>query len=349
MELTNLVREGVLEPLEQWFEDHPEPASDEVTMGGVSVAHWAASGESAEVLKYIITKFPELINQQNNEDGATPLHWAAQDNREKNVSLLLDRGAKSVTDHMGETPLHLAAMNGFLGCVQLLTSSDVVNLGSVEGNTPLHLATLNANKRIVAYLLSQGADPDLENHKKQTSRGIAAAKKDKQLLDYFDPEKLRILEEIEKAQDINEELQGQNADLKNIVDAEIRKREAAYTVIKLDEDKIAALEAKVNALTAELEESKRTQASQNELIETLNAKLADAESKVSSLQESLNSAQSQSPTPITAKDFPSELIYAQVKQTQSQLQKLCRFLEDSEQAILITKTSLNQLEESLGQ
>lgn len=278
------------------------------------------------------------------------MHWAAQDNREKNVSILLGRGAKSVTDHMGETPLHLASMNGFLGCAQLLCSADIVNLASSEGNTPLHLATLNANKRIVAYLLAQGADADLENHKKQTPRGMAAAKKDKQLLDYFDPEKLRILEEIEKARDLNEELLGQNADLKNIVDAEIRKRETAYTAIKLHEDKIAELEAQVRRLTTELGESKAAQDAQQVSIETLTTKLADADAKANALQESINDAEkARANAPLTAKDFPSELIYSKVKDAQSELQKLYRFLEDSSQLILTAKSAINHLEETLGQ
>jgi ankyrin repeat protein len=290
-----------------------------------------------------------LINHQNYEDGATPLHWAAQDNREKNLDLLLAKGATALTDHMGETALHLAAMNGFLGCAQLLCTPESVNMVSSEGNSPLHLATLNSNKRLVAYLLSQGADPDLQNKKKDTPRGIAAAKKDKQLLDYFDPEKLRLLEEIEKARDIHEELIGQNVDLKNAVETETRKRESAYTVIKLGDDKITDLETRLAAVTADLASSKQIQEEQAQTIADLNGKLEQSEAKAFSLQQHIDTATtSLTSAPRTSQDFPSELIYSRVKETQSELQKLARFLEDSSQALLTTKTAINQLEESFG-
>lgn len=49
MELTNYVREGNLESLEKWFEDNPEPTQDDITNGGVSIAHWAASGDNTAV------------------------------------------------------------------------------------------------------------------------------------------------------------------------------------------------------------------------------------------------------------------------------------------------------------
>jgi hypothetical protein len=300
-------------------------------------------------LRLIITKLPNLVNYQNYEDGATPLHWAAQDNREKNIGLLLARGATMLTDHMGETALHLASMNGFLGCAQLLSSPDIVNILSLEGNSALHLATMNSNKRLVAFLLAQGADPDLQNKKKETPRGIAAARKDKQLLDYFDPEKLKLLEEIEKVKDTTEELIGQNVDLKNAVEAERRKREAAYTTIKLGEDKIAALEQANKELNDNLQSSTKTIAERDATIEALRSALKEAESRNSSLQSDMAaSAAAAASAPLTARDFPSELVYSKVREAQAELQKLHRILEQSEQAILTTKTSINLLEESLS-
>lgn len=253
-----------------------------------------------------------------------------------------------MTDHMGETALHLAAMNGFLGCAQLLCTPDSVNLASPEGNTPLHFATLNSNKRLVAFLLSQGADPDMQNKKKETARGLAAAKKDKQLLDYFDPEKLRLLEEIEKMQDTNEDLIGQTVDLKNTVEAEVRKREAAYTVIKVGEDKIADLEAQVAALAEQLAASEKKRAEQAGELEELRSSLNKSQSLASSLQSDIEAERTKPPAPLSSRDFPSELIYASVRETQNELQRLHRVLEQSEQAILTAKTSINHLEQSLG-
>lgn len=253
-----------------------------------------------------------------------------------------------VTDHMGEMPLHLAAMNGFLGCAQLLCTPETVNVLSSEGNSPLHLATMNANKRLVAFLLSQGADADLANKNKETPRGIAASKKDKQLLDYFDPEKLRLLDEIEKVRDREEELIGKTVDLTNLMQAEIRKRETAFTVIKVGEDKIEALEAELRTTKLQLEESNTKQAEQAKLIADLQARLADSEKQTSSLQGSIDAAASQPPPPLAVRDFPSELVYSRVLKAQAELQRLHNALEASEQAIISTKMSINHLEESLG-
>lgn len=253
-----------------------------------------------------------------------------------------------LTDHMGETPLHLAAMNGFLGCAQLLCTPATVNAKSGEGNTPLHLATLNSNKRIVAFLLSQGADADLQNKKNESPRVLAAGKKDKDLMDYFDPEKLKLIEEIEKARDKEEDLIGQVVDMKNAMEAEIRKRETAFTVIKLGEDKIEALQKELDQTKEQLAESARKQEEQAKLIAELQAKLSDSENKASSLQGSLEAASSQPAPSMTARDFPSELVYSRVIKTQAELQRLHSALEQSEQAIISAKMSINHLEESLG-
>lgn len=260
----------------------------------------------------------------------------------------MSKGAQMVTDHMGEMPLHLAAMNGFLGCAQLLCTPETVNAVSSEGNTPLHLATMNANKRLVAFLLAQGADADLANKNKETPRGIAAAKKDKQLLDYFDPEKLRLLEEIEKMRDKEEDLIGKTVDLTNLMEAEVRKRETAYTVIKLGEDKIEELQKELKSTQTQLEDSLAKQVEQVKLIADLQAQLSAAESKATTLQGDIEAAASAPPPPLTVRDFPSELIYARVLKAQAEMQRLHSFLEQSEQVVISTKMSLNHLEECLG-
>ena len=251
-------------------------------------------------------------------------------------------------DNMGETALHLAAMNGYLSCAQLLCTPDSVNLASPEGNTPLHFATLNSNKRLVAFLLAQGADPDVQNKKKETPRGLAASKKEKQLLDYFDPEKLRLLEEIEKVRDANEELIGQSVDLKNAMEVEARKRESAYTVIKLGEDKIASLQEEVASLLEKLAASEKKREEQAKEAMEWKARAEQSESRASSLQSDIEAERTKPPAPLTARDFPSELVYASVRETQNELQRLHRVLEQSEQAILTAKTSINHLEQAIA-
>jgi ankyrin repeat protein len=66
-------------------------------------------------------------------DGATPLHWAAQEGMDTNVSLLLAAGAQIFPDSNGETALHSACMNGHLSSAKLVTQHfgpTLVNSGS---------------------------------------------------------------------------------------------------------------------------------------------------------------------------------------------------------------------------
>lgn len=58
MELTNFIREGDLAAVQKWLEDNPDPSKDSVTSGGVSIAHWAASGENTDVRIGICVKCP---------------------------------------------------------------------------------------------------------------------------------------------------------------------------------------------------------------------------------------------------------------------------------------------------
>lgn len=258
-----------------------------------------------------------------------------------------------LTDHMGETPLHLAAMNGFLNCAQLLCSPAVVNVASSEGNTPLHLATMNANKRIVAFLLSQGADADAQNKKKETPRGLAAAKKDKELLDYFDPEKLLLLEEIAKVREEVEEMHGKNADMKNAMEAEAMKKTAALTALKVAEDKASALTTTCATLERQLIDANQLIQQKDTTIAVLQEQLRLANLNAATLERDLADASTAASAPRpngprSHHDFPSELVYSNVRHSQEELQRLSKVLEQTNSAIITAKTALNQLEESLG-
>jgi len=57
------------------------------------------------------------------DEGATPLHFAAKEGRTETVNLLLDRGADvNAKTENGETPLIAATNKGHTDIVQLLST-----------------------------------------------------------------------------------------------------------------------------------------------------------------------------------------------------------------------------------
>jgi len=89
------------------------------------------------------------------------LFWACtyihSENRAALVKLLLERGfsARSM-DNQGLTPLHWAAGYGCVECIPLLLAAGAdVHAERVDGGTPLHQAAL----KVVDLLLAAGADP----------------------------------------------------------------------------------------------------------------------------------------------------------------------------------------------
>ena len=77
------------------------------------------------------------------QDGWTPLHWAAWIGHQDVAKLLLDGGAdlNMVTQH-GGTPLHWAANNGRKTVVQLLLERGAwPNIRDQFGRTPLSYAS----------------------------------------------------------------------------------------------------------------------------------------------------------------------------------------------------------------
>ena len=96
------------------------------------------------------------------EFGRTALHEAALYNKNPDVlSVLLDRGADiSARDEYGNTPLHRALSNKRLNVLSVLLDRGVdINAGDDYGGTLLHQAASEIESpEIVTFLLDRGAD-----------------------------------------------------------------------------------------------------------------------------------------------------------------------------------------------
>ena len=110
------------------------------------------------------------------DEGRTPLHWAARVNHLEIVQLLIDKNAQlDVVDCDGVTPLSLAACYDAAETVTLLAEAGAsVNIKDNEEWTALHAAAYNKNLKLAQYLLDKGADPSAMHNSGWTPLHIAA-------------------------------------------------------------------------------------------------------------------------------------------------------------------------------
>jgi ankyrin repeat protein len=112
------------------------------------------------------------------DEGRTPLYWAAKYGHEEVVRLLLEKRADvdDAQDEVGFMALHCAAKNGHEAVVQLLLKSgaSIENAWDEEGRTALHWATENGHETVVRLLLGKGADAGGLDGKLTTPLHLAA-------------------------------------------------------------------------------------------------------------------------------------------------------------------------------
>ena len=132
----------------------------------------------------LITLGANLEWQDEENDGWTPLHWAAYYGNVEIARMLI--GAKvdlNLQDRWGWTPLHRAVSNGEIEIAQMLIDVGAnVNMQDEDGWTSLHWAVSNGNIEITKILIDAGASKDILNNDGELPYDLAETEELKKLL-----------------------------------------------------------------------------------------------------------------------------------------------------------------------
>ena len=127
--------------------------------------HDAAKAGDLEKAKALLKDPPDLVFNKDN-DGRSPLHWAASHGHKNVVELLLANKAElNAKDNNGGTPLLYATAGGRGDVVQLLLANKAeVNAKDKGGMTPLHWAASMGHKDMAELLLTNKAEVNATNN-----------------------------------------------------------------------------------------------------------------------------------------------------------------------------------------
>eukprot|EP00438_Fugacium_kawagutii_P018955 Skav220471 [mRNA] locus=scaffold96:135473:136303:+ [translate_table: standard] len=112
------------------------------------------------------------------EDGRTPMHYAAEYGHLNLVQLLLEADSdKDASDNLRVTPLLFASYNGHIEVVRLLIAAgaNTNQATTPDGTTPLYLASAKGHLEVVRLLIAAGANPDQAATDSETPLYVASA------------------------------------------------------------------------------------------------------------------------------------------------------------------------------
>jgi len=136
---------------------------------GETPLHFAASAGNAACIEWLIEQGADV--RALDIDHHTPLHAAAYEGNRRSVELLVQHGAAAhLADSKGWLPLHFAAIRGQsvdAAGVLVQNGSDVMAVDK-KGRKVLHLAAKSGYSETTEYLVHQGADLNARDFRAQT-------------------------------------------------------------------------------------------------------------------------------------------------------------------------------------
>jgi hypothetical protein len=156
-DIMQLARIGDVAAMEKLFEsgDYDATYSDDE---GITPLHWAAINNQYAMCKFLIEHGAE-INRKGGESVATPLQWAAQRCHYYTLNLLLQHGADPlITDAQGYNTLHISTFSGNVLLIVLLLHQGIpVDVPDSYGHTALMWSAYKGFPQCVDVFLRWGA------------------------------------------------------------------------------------------------------------------------------------------------------------------------------------------------
>uniref|UniRef100_A0A8V0YAZ5 Ankyrin repeat family A member 2 n=1 Tax=Gallus gallus TaxID=9031 RepID=A0A8V0YAZ5_CHICK len=149
-----------------------------------------------------VSTTPLLVNCKypSDEEGFTPLMWAAAHGQIAVVEFLLQNGADPQILGKGrESALSLACSKGYTDIVKMLLDCGVdVNEYDWNGGTPLLYAVHGNHVKCVKILLESGADPTIETDAGYNSMDLAVALGYRSVQQVIESHLLKLLQSIKE-------------------------------------------------------------------------------------------------------------------------------------------------------
>ncbi len=153
-----------------------------IDIDGVTPLHRAARDGHVELVAELVRYGADL--DRKTSTGWTPLHLAIRSGNQEMVELLLGYGASPIVKLTeGRTPLIFAAEQGeagianalmLMGPIDASAEGDLnINIADANGNNALLMAILKDNTDLAGSLLTNGADPNASNKKRQLPLHLA--------------------------------------------------------------------------------------------------------------------------------------------------------------------------------
>ena len=141
---------------------------------GLTPLHFAAQGNAVNAARFLVDRGAN-IHEKNNY-GETPLNSAAWGNAVDVARFLVDRGADiHVKSNDGETPLHSAAWGNAVDAARFLVDRRAdIHAKSNAGLTPLHLAAQFNSIDAARFLVDRRADIHAKGNDGLTPLHLAA-------------------------------------------------------------------------------------------------------------------------------------------------------------------------------
>lgn len=158
-------------------EVHEQPAAAKGDKLNAALISCAAHGNAAGAAQALQDGADMEVRDEN---GLTPLMWAAQQMNSAVVALLLERGANPrVRDNSGWTALHCAASTGSVEGLEKLLNvcGDDVNAVNNDGETPLLVAIRMHREDVARVLVSARADINIRGTDGRNAVDLASAEK----------------------------------------------------------------------------------------------------------------------------------------------------------------------------